>query len=156
MRTNLARERLYDRRRSRRARTAKPIAKSSRAGVRELELLRLANDAAYPVGVRRPMTRSECIDSPRPCPFVACEFHLYLDVYPGGSLKVNFPDLEPWEIEESCALDVADGGEVSQAEISRLMNMTRERIRQLEEQAVRKFERNARLMGVEFEKGGAQ
>jgi hypothetical protein len=50
----------------------------------------------------RPRTRGECRDAERPCPFVACKHHLYLDVNPEtGSLKLNFPDLEPWELEDS-------------------------------------------------------
>jgi len=66
----------------------------------------------YPTpDVPRPITRGECKDAPRPCPWVSCKYHLYLDVNPEtGSIKINFPDLEPWELNETCALDVADRG----------------------------------------------
>lgn len=41
-----------------------------------------------------PATRAACRDMPRPCPFVSCERHLYLDVHPEtGAIKVNFPGL---------------------------------------------------------------
>lgn len=87
----------------------------------------------------RPHTRSECAGGPRPCPWVSCRYHLYLDVSPrSGSLKLNFPDLEVWELEESCALDVADRGQAGSEEIGSLLNLTRERARQLEEEALRR------------------
>ena len=41
--------------------------------------------------------------------FVSCKHHLYLDVNPAtGSIKLNFPDKEIWELEHTCALDVAE------------------------------------------------
>ena len=81
----------------------------------------------------RPACRSECKDAPRPCPHVSCRHHLYLDVNPEtGSIKINFPDKEVHELKESCALDVAERGGVTLEEVGRLMNLTRERIRQLE------------------------
>lgn len=65
--------------------------------------------AEYPKNVERPKTRADCVDGPRPCPFVSCQHHLYLDVNPtSGAIKVNFPRLDVWEMDETCALDVAD------------------------------------------------
>ncbi len=81
----------------------------------------------------RPQTRAECKDAPRPCPWVACKHHLYLDINPAtGSIKINFPDLEPWELQHTCALDVADNGGLTLEEIGLITNLTRERVRQLE------------------------
>lgn len=60
----------------------------------------------------RPQVRGDCVDGPRPCPFVACRYNLLLEVTPTGSLKL--PHGYPWEIGDdvaSCALDVADQGE---------------------------------------------
>lgn len=69
----------------------------------------------------------------RPCPWVSCKFHLYLDVNPEtGSITINFPDLEPWELRDTCALDVAERGGTTLEEVGEIMNLTRERIRQLE------------------------
>ena len=57
----------------------------------------------------KPRTRAECRDMDRPCPFVSCKYHLYIDVHPvRGSIKLNFPDVEVWEMTDTCALDVAD------------------------------------------------
>lgn len=81
----------------------------------------------------RPVRRSQCVDGPRPCPWVSCKFHLYLDINPeSGSVKLNFPDLEVWEMAETCALDVADKGGITLEEIGGTLNLTRERIRQVE------------------------
>ena len=64
---------------------------------------------------------------------MSCRFHLFLDVDPkNGSLKVNFPDREPWELPETCALDVAERGGATLEEIGRALNVTRERARQIE------------------------
>lgn len=89
------------------------------------------------VEYRRPRLRSECKDGPRPCPFVSCRYHLFLDVNPEtGSIKIKFPDLEVWEMPFSCALDVADQGGITLEEIGFLMNLTRERVRQIEASAL--------------------
>lgn len=97
----------------------------------------------YPDGVERPLTRGDCEGGARPCPWVSCAHHLYLDVLPSGSIKFNFPELEPWELRETCALDVADrGGETLEA-VGRLLSLTRERVRQVEQVACRKVRRGA-------------
>lgn len=89
----------------------------------------LADEMDY----RRPRTRSECATGVRPCPFVSCRYHLYLDVNPAtGSIKINFPDLEVWEMPHTCALDIAERGGITLEEVGSIMNLTRERIRQVE------------------------
>ncbi|HEX4416998.1 MAG TPA: sigma factor-like helix-turn-helix DNA-binding protein [Kofleriaceae bacterium] len=86
-----------------------------------------------PVELERPRTRADCGAEARPCPWVACKHHLYLDINPEtGSIKINYPDREPWELEHSCALDVADSGSKTLDEIGEITNLTRERIRQVE------------------------
>ena len=81
----------------------------------------------------RPSTREECKAMERPCPFVSCVHHLYIDVNEDiGSIKFNFPHLEVWEMAETCSLDVADRGGVTLEEVGAILNLTRERIRQVE------------------------
>ena len=81
----------------------------------------------------KPTTRADCVDMERPCPYVSCKYHLYIDVHPvRGSIKVNFPDLEVWEMTETCALDIADRGGITLEEVGEIMNLTRERVRQVE------------------------
>jgi hypothetical protein len=81
----------------------------------------------------RPKTRADCATGPRPCPYVSCKYNLYVDVNPRtGSVKMNFPDKELHEIGDTCALDVADRGGITLEEVGVIMNLTRERVRQLE------------------------
>lgn len=88
----------------------------------------------------RPADRGDCRNAARPCPWVSCKFHLYLDVNPQtGSIKLNFPDLEVWEMTETCALDVADRGGITLEEVGALLNLTRERIRQVELKGLQKL-----------------
>ena len=87
----------------------------------------------YPEDVDRPLAREECKMMARPCPFVSCSHHLYLDVNPeSGAIKLNFPHLEVWEMAETCSLDVADRGGITLEEVGAILNLTRERIRQVE------------------------
>jgi len=126
------------RRRSRsRARTIS-IRRLSKAELRKGKELYPEND------YWRPTMRSECADMERPCPFVSCKYHLYIDVHPvRGSIKINFPDVEVWEMTDTCALDIADRGGITLEDVGQIMNLTRERVRQLETQGL------SRLQGQE-------
>ena len=88
------------------------------------------------VSFTRPATRGECRHLPRPCPFVGCRHHLYLDAKPTGAITLSWPHLAPWEIPESCALDVAECGEHTLDEVGALLNVTQERIRKIEVRAL--------------------
>jgi hypothetical protein len=128
-----------EQRRSRRKRAirAKTIS-VKRMTKRELELGRMLFPETE--DNERPRSRSECSDAPRPCPFVSCKHHLFLDVSARtGAIKLNFPDLEVWEMTETCALDVADRGGTTLEEVGAIMNLTRERIRQVEVKGLAKL-----------------
>jgi hypothetical protein len=129
-----------EQRRSRRKREVRARTISvKRMTKRELELGRLL----YPdvEDVVKPRTRAECVEGERPCPFVSCKHHLYLDVSARtGAIKLNFPDLEVWEMTETCALDVADRGGTTLEEVGAIMNLTRERIRQVEVKGLAKLQ----------------
>jgi Sigma-70, region 4 len=101
---------------------------------------RMAQLIVYPEDVEKPETRAHCQGMPRPCPFVSCAHHLYLDVNPeSGAIKLNFPHLEVWEMKETCALDVADRGGITLEEVGEILNLTRERIRQVEVRGLSKM-----------------
>ena len=66
------------------------------------------------------------------CPLVSCKHHLYLDSNPRtGSIKLNFPDLEVWELRDCCSLEIADRDGVSLDYVGKKMNLTRERTNQV-------------------------
>jgi len=128
-----------EQRRSRRKRAVRARTISvKRMTKRELELGRLL----YPeTGYWKPKARMDCVGGDRPCPYVSCAYHLYLDVSPRtGAIKLNFPDLEVWEMQETCSLDVADRGGTTLEDVGAIMNLTRERIRQVEVRALAKLE----------------
>ena len=128
-----------EQRRSRRKRDVRARTISvKRMTKRELEIGKLL----YPESdYYKPKTRAECAEGPRPCPYVSCKHHLFIDVSPRtGAIKLNFPDLEVWELGESCALDVADRGGTTLEDVGAIMNLTRERIRQVEVKALAKLE----------------
>jgi Sigma-70, region 4 len=95
-----------------------------------------------------PVLRRECINGERPCPYVSCQHHLFLDVSDRtGAIKVNFPDLVELdgprldEMSETCVLDVADRGGATLEEVGAFMNLTRERVRQVEVNGLKRIER---------------
>lgn len=128
-----------EQRRSRRKRDVRARTISiKRMTKRELEIGRML----YPeTDYDKPRTRAECVGGPRPCPYISCKHHLFVDVSPRtGAIKLNFPDLEVWQLAESCALDVADRGGTTLEDVGAIMNLTRERIRQVEVKALAKLE----------------
>jgi hypothetical protein len=136
-----------EQRRSRRKRDVRARTISvKRMTKRELEIGRLL----YPEnGYWKPRTRAQCADGPRPCPFVSCKHHLFVDVSAKtGAIKLNFPDLDVWEMNESCALDVADRGGTTLEDVGAIMNLTRERIRQVEVKALAKLEALRQMLAL--------
>jgi transcriptional regulator with XRE-family HTH domain len=106
----------------------------------------------------------------RPCPFVTCKYHLYVDINKTtGGMKINFPGIEvegmasmsvreifkleedfpeeflrmqaetPYALCPSCVLDIADYGDVTLERAGVFLNVTRERIRQIEDHAKNKM-----------------
>ena len=128
--------------RSKRPMTSKALARKRRFEelkdlARDPEIQQLVNVLDH----LRPSNRGECLNRQRPCLFVGCKSHLYLDVNPEtGHIKFNFPDLEVWEMAHTCALDIADRGGTTLEEVGRIMNLTRERIRQLEARGLEKLQ----------------
>ncbi len=92
-----------------------------------------------PTQSKRPLTRGDCLDGPRPCPWAACRYHLASE------------QRGPEEVRESCALDVADRGGSTLEEVAACFDLTRERIRQIEAEAlgkVRQIEAEERITGA--------
>ncbi len=137
MAENKTRKRTANKRGARKGlRRSKTIALKKLSDEERLEIAAVLED----LDALRPKDRADCRTGERPCPFVSCKYHLYLDVNPHtGSIKLNFPDLEVWELAETCALDVADRGGMTLEEVGELLNLTRERIRQVESTGLEKL-----------------
>ncbi len=78
-----------------------------------------------------PLSRSLCKQMARPCDATLCRYHLSHDY----DNRRHGPHPGP----ESCALDVADAGEHTLEECGNLLGLTRERVRQIEEQLLVKL-----------------
>lgn len=104
----------------------------------------LAPTVQWVFPIIRPKVRADCASVPRPCPFVSCRYHLYLDVAEDGSLRIAFPGLEPDQLAVSCALDLAEDGPRTLHEVGAILNVVKERARQLEAAALRKVRRSIR------------
>ena len=91
---------------------------------------------AEELSAKRPRSRTECDAGPRPCPWIGCRFHLYLNVHHNGKIRLTFPDTNPWDLAETCALDVAETGSGTLDCIAEVLNLTRERVRQIESRAL--------------------
>ena len=118
----------------------RPKTMSRREMLRERRRRERAGEIIEIAEYDRPKTRADCGNAPRPCLFVACKHHLYLDVNPEtGSIKINFPDKDVWELEETCALDVAERGGVTLEDVGDILNLTRERVRQVEVTGLQKL-----------------
>lgn len=96
----------------------------------------------------RPTTRADCLSGPRPCPWVSCRHHLYLEVRPNGNLRLTWPGMEPEQLEHSCGLDVADRGAHTLEEVARILNLNDRRVLQLEQRAVRHLRKNSQAAGL--------
>lgn len=127
----------------------------------------------------RPRVRGDCADGERPCPYVACQYHLLFDVHPRtGSIWVNLPgaksipikapdDVAEKRLEEAlgrinempytCALDFADEGVGTLQEVAEAFGFDRrqgrEGIRLIENKAIR---RARKLWTRELEKKSQQ
>ena len=85
-----------------------------------------------PLLVSRPRSRADCLDGPRPCPWVSCRYHLHLDTVSKGRQEelLENPSYE-WGFSESCALDVAERGPLTSREIAPLIGMSQSGCKEL-------------------------
>ena len=109
----------------------------------------------------RPATRGDCaaargVDeagNPRPCPWVSCKHHLAVHVTRAGTLEImgsviagdDPMDLDLESLRATCSLDVADetrlSGDMPSVEmLGELLDITRQRVRQIEVSALAKGE----------------
>lgn len=82
----------------------------------------------------------------RPCPFASCRYNLLVSVNANGSLKVDHGHLDPWQLEETCAIDVIEKNRegVTQERTAKLTGVTEDRIRQIERGLMKAMKRKAK------------
>ncbi len=74
-----------------------------------------------------PRTRGDCVDGPRPCPWISCRYHLGLP-FEGKRRSAN-----------TCSLDVAELGGIGQMAVADELGVSRARSGQIEAEALLKF-----------------
>lgn len=115
----------------------------------QAEREQLSDEVRELLAAERPKTRADCVNGPRPCPWVGCQHHLYLDVNHIGSIKINHrPGLDVgatlFAMTDTCTLDVAALGGLTLDEVGLRLNVVRERIRQVEVDALKKLHKKIR------------
>lgn len=123
----------------------------------------------------RPRTRGDCIDGPRPCPWVSCRQHLLIELHESGGerplrLRLNgrgVDGLRPaaladecvdffevaverlWQLEHSCTLDAADDGARRAGAVAGLLGVSRPRVMQELEAAMASALEVVAAMGID-------
>jgi hypothetical protein len=102
--------------------------------------------------LQRPHVRRDCLpggmNEERPCPWVACKHHLYLDcICDSRSIEpvlIANTCKNPENMEHSCVLDLVENNKAYTLEyIGGLLGIVRERVRQLEDKALARAKENA-------------
>lgn len=112
----------------------------------------------------RPHVRSDCLaggmNEVRPCPFALCRHHLGVDIGDDGDLRVVYPDgdggLDIDAMPETCALDIAENGEMNLEELGAVLRYSPERIFQFQAEAVYSLSirRTGRALKRAMDEGG--
>lgn len=138
----------------------KKTSNPNRVTLMEIARLRAQADALlhelHPADIRKPKTRGDCLRMEEgPCPFVSCKYHLAIDVsrrpdavsFVGRppSIVENFPGFDVDQMPATCTLDVADEGGSTLDRVGEVLNLTRERVRQIEFEAMRKIKGLAKV-----------
>jgi DNA-binding CsgD family transcriptional regulator len=84
--------------------------------------------------------------APRPCAETSCRYHLAHDLGPGRGRRAPRMPIET--MKDTCALDVAELGGQTLEEVASRLNITRERVRQIEEKALAKLERAGKTLAI--------
>jgi len=75
----------------------------------------------------------------RPCPWVGCIHHLWFTVAVKSDRRNPLHGLKPWELPETCTLDLADRGGMTLEEVGYVLGITRERVRQIQDESLEKL-----------------
>jgi hypothetical protein len=98
----------------------------------------------------RPLTRGECADFERPCPYIGCRYHLFMDYTTRGVPDSLWWSRDPLRMDQTCCLDIADAGPITLEEVGEMLGLTRERVRQIETMAMLRVQDRFDEMGLDF------
>jgi hypothetical protein len=103
----------------------------------------------YP-DVNRPRYRWQCEAVSRPCPFVSCKYHLYLDVVGDDAILFNQAGREPWEMQETCALDLASKGGMTREKVGEILNVSQQAVEQMERKVRYELRKTRKKLDIEY------
>lgn len=87
-----------------------------------------------------PRTRGECPPHPVPCPFLECRHHLWFDRVVENGRVVHVRVTRLYGVESrTCSLRFAERGPLTLDQVGRVLGVTRERVRQIECEALRQL-----------------
>jgi len=113
--------------------------------------------------LERPKTRGDCANGPRPCPWVTCRHHNLIEVSSVGTILLRgkrslprkatkqmierFYDEALFELGRgaTCSLDFADQGRQVMETVGEALQISRERVRQVEERALHRLSEHKEL-----------
>lgn len=105
-----------------------------------------------------PATRADCVNGVRPCPYIACRYHLANDDDGSAGVRLNMPMhlaiMDQLENDEpptfdTCALDVASTGESTVYEIAAAMHIWHSNVEPAIASGLAKGEEAARHLGLD-------
>jgi hypothetical protein len=92
--------------------------------------------------MKRPVTRKDCLNVPRPCPWVSCRHHLAI----GGRNRLR----GGWQDRPTCSLDLADEGPRGSRELGAILGISHQGVLNLEVLALAKARRILERAGLTF------
>jgi hypothetical protein len=111
-----------------------------RTSLPKKQLVEPEDEVTTDLRLQRPQTREDCVNGQRPCPWVSCKWNLYLDVGKNGkTIYLTNTNLQPEEMDYSCALDICDRGSQTYDTVARYFHTTRARVQQIEKEAAAKL-----------------
>lgn len=104
----------------------------------------------------RPVTRGDCVGGIRPCPWMTCRHHLVHAQQGFKSMTADAMLVRLEAMPETCALDVADRGGEHLETVGNALDLTRERVRQIEAASIRRLQELGLKLGDYFADDGAE
>ena len=118
----------------------------------KLSLVVLREQTTLRIQEQQPPPREQCVGAARPCQWLNCRYHLWVNERRPGrrwEAREHLPGIER-STPETCALDVAEVASdgLSRGSVGKLLGISNERVRQIEESALAKLGSVADKVGL--------